>query len=129
MCGGDGSFEWYVLNGHTRRRTHQVKGGFFSVAHPDSRKLHFWIDVRRVADRRGFPDVITTYIPRQKLAMAHYRIYVTTPDGHVTAPPTVVECDDDQEAIGKAAQMVDGQAIELWEGARFIMCFPRNPSS
>jgi hypothetical protein len=67
--------------------------------------------------------------PRRTPPMAHYRIYVTTPDGHVTAPPTVFECDDDQEAIGKAAQFVDGQAIELWEGARFIIRFPRNPSS
>lgn len=36
--------------------------------------------------------------------MPHYRIYVTTTDGHVTAPPQVIECTDDQEAIGKAVQ-------------------------
>ena len=36
--------------------------------------------------------------------MAQDRIYVTTPNGHVTAPPTVVECDDDQQAIGKACR-------------------------
>jgi len=49
--------------------------------------------------------------------MTHYRIDVTTTDGHVTAPATVIECADDQEAIGKAAQLVDGRAVELWERA------------
>ena len=45
-------------------------------------------------------------------------IYVTTADGHVTAPATVIECADDQEAIGKAAQLV----------ARLIMRFPSDAS-
>ncbi len=56
--------------------------------------------------------------------MPHYRIYVTTTDGHVAAPATVVECADDQEAIGKAAQLTNGKSVELWEGARFIVRFP-----
>jgi hypothetical protein len=56
--------------------------------------------------------------------MAHYRIYVTTTDGRVTALPTVVECADDQEAIGKAAQITNGKSVELWEGARFIVRLP-----
>jgi hypothetical protein len=60
--------------------------------------------------------------------MPHYRLYVTTADGHVTAPATVIECADDQEAIGKAAQLVDGQAVELWAGARLIMRFPSDAS-
>jgi hypothetical protein len=56
--------------------------------------------------------------------MPHYRIYVTTTDGHVTAPATVIECDDDQEAIAKAERFINGRAVELWEGARFIVRFP-----
>jgi hypothetical protein len=56
--------------------------------------------------------------------MPHCRIYATTIDGHVIAPPTVIECADDQEAIGRAAQLTDGRAIELWEGARLIVRFP-----
>jgi hypothetical protein len=55
--------------------------------------------------------------------MPHYRIYVTTTDGHVTAPATVIECDDDQEAIAKAERYINGRAVELWEGARFIVRF------
>jgi hypothetical protein len=56
--------------------------------------------------------------------MPLYRIYVTTSDGHVAAPPSVIECADDQEAIGKAAQFTNGKSVELWEGARFIVRFP-----
>jgi hypothetical protein len=81
------------------------------------------------ADRRRFREVITIYIPgTTATAMAHYRIYVTTTDGHVTAPPTVVECADDQEAIGKTAQFTNGKAVELWQGARFIVRFPSDES-
>ena len=56
--------------------------------------------------------------------MPHYRLYTTTPDGHITAPATAIECADDQEAIGKAARFANGKAVELWEGARFIVRFP-----
>jgi hypothetical protein len=56
--------------------------------------------------------------------MPHYRVYVTTIDGHITAPATLIACDNDQEAIGKAKQFVNGRAVELWEGARFIVRFP-----
>ena len=87
--------------------------GAFRVGAEFSRNCSSEVDLRRVADRWRLPDVITIYIHAQNPAMAHYRIYGTTPDGRVTAPPTVVECDDDQKAIGKAAQFVDGQALEL----------------
>lgn len=56
--------------------------------------------------------------------MPHYRVYVTTTDGHVTAPPTVIECADDPEAIGKVAQLTNGKCVELWEGKRFIVRLP-----
>ena len=32
----------------------------------------------------------------------------------------VIECDDDGLAFQRAQQMVDGHAIELWQGARFL---------
>jgi len=41
-------------------------------------------------------------------------------------PPDVVEFADDQDAIGKAAQATKGKAVELWDGARFIVRFPRD---
>jgi len=58
--------------------------------------------------------------------MPQYRIYFTDGDGHVSVPPDVVECADDQEAIGKAAQASNGKAVELWNGSRFIVRFPRD---
>ena len=81
--------------------------------------------MRREPDRQRFRNVITIYIPATTAtAMPHYRIYATTTDGHVAAPPTIIECADDQEAIGKAAQFTNGKSVELWEGARFIVRFP-----
>jgi hypothetical protein len=44
-------------------------------------------------------------------------------DVHVAAPPTVIECADDQ-AIGMPAQLTNGKAVELWERARFMVRFP-----
>jgi hypothetical protein len=53
-----------------------------------------------------------------------YRIYATRPEGPISALPFIVECADDQEAIDKAVQAVNGKAVELWEGNRFIVRFP-----
>jgi hypothetical protein len=57
---------------------------------------------------------------RQGYPIPHYRIYSVDPDGHILAPPEVVACPDDQVAIQKAKQAVDGHAVELWEGPRFV---------
>ena len=56
--------------------------------------------------------------------MPAYRIYRTTPDGHIVGPPLVIECADDEVATGKAARAANGSAAELWEGARLIVRFP-----
>lgn len=57
--------------------------------------------------------------------MPHYRVYVVTNDGHIAGPPHhVIECADDQEAMGKAVQYTNGKSVELWDGARFILRFP-----
>jgi hypothetical protein len=57
--------------------------------------------------------------------MPFYRIYQLDDGGHISAPPATVECADEQDAISKAAQVANGKAVELWEGARFIVRFPR----
>jgi hypothetical protein len=31
--------------------------------------------------------------------MPHYRVYFVSDDGHISGPPRVIECEDDQEAI------------------------------
>ena len=56
--------------------------------------------------------------------MPAYRIYVLTTDGHIAGPPQVLECENEQEAIGKAPQLANGKAVELWEGPRLIARFP-----
>jgi hypothetical protein len=58
--------------------------------------------------------------------MAQYRIYHVDPDGHISTPPEVVECQDDQEAIEKATRFVNGRDIELWERDRFVTRLPSN---
>jgi hypothetical protein len=47
--------------------------------------------------------------------MPTYRLYTITPDEHIQAPPAVVECEDDQAAIERAKQLLDGRAIEVWQ--------------
>jgi hypothetical protein len=47
---------------------------------------------------------------------------VIGPDGHVINRIDLV-CDSEDDARERAAQLVDGQAIELWEGARRIARF------
>jgi hypothetical protein len=57
--------------------------------------------------------------------MPHYRVYFITDDGHIAGPPHV-ECADEQEAIGKAAQAANGKIVELWSGPRLIVRFPKD---
>jgi len=56
--------------------------------------------------------------------MREYRIFFLDPDARITRPPQIIVCADDQEAIQKANQFIDGRDIELWEKARFIVRFP-----
>ena len=59
--------------------------------------------------------------------MPHYRIYVVADDGHISGPPHVIECADEQEAIGKAAaQAANGKVVELWDGTRLIVRLPKD---
>jgi hypothetical protein len=53
--------------------------------------------------------------------MADYRIYILDRDDHVREPPEVVECPDDEAAIEKAAQLLNGRAGEVWEHSRRVV--------
>jgi hypothetical protein len=59
--------------------------------------------------------------------MPEYRIYFIDRANHISRPPEIVECADDQEAVKKAEQFVDGQDVELWQRGRFIMRFAHDP--
>lgn len=52
--------------------------------------------------------------------MADYRIYTLTDRHQIKTPPAVIECENDQEAVELAHEMVNGHVIELWQGARFV---------
>ena len=60
--------------------------------------------------------------------MPDYRIYFIDPKNRISRMPEVVECSDDQEAIQKAVQFIDGQDVELWDGARLVARFPHDPN-
>jgi hypothetical protein len=52
--------------------------------------------------------------------MHHYRIYKTADGNRVAGPPQVFTCIDDEEAISMAEQALDGQDVEIWQGAHLV---------
>jgi hypothetical protein len=58
--------------------------------------------------------------------MPTYRLYSFTPDRHGGEPPVTVECEDDEAAIERAKQLLDGQAIEIeiWQRDRLARSRP-----
>lgn len=54
--------------------------------------------------------------------MPDYRVYIIDHDGHFqNAVP--LECADDDAAMAKAKQLVDGHDVELWQRDRKIAAF------
>ena len=53
--------------------------------------------------------------------MTDYRIYRLDKEGHVQGPPVIVSCEDDETAVAKAKQYVDG---EVWDLARRVAHVP-----
>ena len=56
--------------------------------------------------------------------MPAYLIYFVDADGHIYQPPQPLKCADDQEAIEKARQYIDGKDIQVWEKNRLVARFP-----
>ena len=54
--------------------------------------------------------------------MPGYYAYIIGKDGHVKGRQ-VIFCDDEKEAKSRAKQLVDGNAIELWEEGRRVERF------
>ena len=63
--------------------------------------------------------------------MEQYRVYVLDAEGHVRAPPEVIECPDYRgRRVQHARQLLDGHAIEVWNFSRRIIAFAATrPSS
>ena len=57
--------------------------------------------------------------------MHGYRAFIVDPSGHVKDRVEFF-CANDDEAKERAKQLVDGHAIELWDGTRQIAKFEPN---
>ena len=51
--------------------------------------------------------------------MPQYRVYRLN-NKHIAGPPVIVVCDNDEDAIKQAKQLIDGHDLELWDGRRFV---------
>ena len=60
--------------------------------------------------------------------MPVFRIYTQGLDARFTDAKDI-ECADEQEAIQKAQEALDGRDIELWERDRFITRLAAKPST
>ncbi len=63
------------------------------------------------------PPVIRSDAPR-------YRINFLNPDGTIFRTE-VLEVPNDDDAIQAARRLMNGRALDLWDGLRFIEFFPR----
>jgi hypothetical protein len=53
--------------------------------------------------------------------MPTFRAYTISKNRQVTvAPPVVIVCENDQDGLQQARQLVGEDEIELWDGPRFI---------
>ena len=60
--------------------------------------------------------------------MPTYRIYIVGRDGSFLGAAEVVECVDDNEAIGTASQIASGLGAEIWDQKRFVAQLPASNS-
>jgi hypothetical protein len=56
-----------------------------------------------------------------------YRAYLVATDGHFTKAIDL-ECPDDEAAMEKAKQLVNGHDVELWQRQRKVAVFKLKPS-
>ncbi len=52
--------------------------------------------------------------------MPEYRFHAIEKDGHIGRPPTDHDLPNDTAALKEAKQLLDGLAIEIWQGARVV---------
>ena len=65
----------------------------------------------------GFADLDKAPVPPR------YRVLILDREGQVLRMERI-EGDEDDEAVERARRLVDGHAVELWDGVRFIEHFP-----
>ncbi len=59
--------------------------------------------------------------------MPDYRVYILDSDGRF-ADTVPLECADDNEAMKRTEQLVDGHDVELWQRDRKIAKYVRKPA-
>jgi hypothetical protein len=55
--------------------------------------------------------------------MQQYLVIAFTRSNQIAGVSEIIECADDTAAIERTRGMVDGYAVELWQGARKIVRF------
>jgi hypothetical protein len=60
--------------------------------------------------------------------MPFYRVYFIGQDGHFTSV-TDLDCVDDDAAIRFTMRLVNGNDVEVWQGARKLAAFEHKPES
>jgi hypothetical protein len=53
--------------------------------------------------------------------MPDYQLYHLDSSGHIDRPPDGFACENDEAAIAKAKQLVDGHDVELWDLDRLVV--------
>jgi hypothetical protein len=61
--------------------------------------------------------------------MPDYRAYIIGLDGRIQKVVELDDCGDDDAAIERAQQLVDGHDVELWQNERKIALFDRKPEN
>ncbi len=57
--------------------------------------------------------------------MQPYRLYFLDERAHISDPPVIIECANDDDAIRQSALHRNGMDMELWRGAHLVANFPR----
>jgi hypothetical protein len=55
--------------------------------------------------------------------MKTYRIIAVDFDGPLNLEPQTISAVSDDDAVGKARELLQKHNIELWDGERLVMCF------
>jgi hypothetical protein len=69
----------------------------------------------------GLLEICNLVAPRGGLRVEEYRAYFLGRDGHFNGYEPLV-CANDEVAIESAKRLVNKYGIELWSGARLVMC-------
>jgi hypothetical protein len=72
---------------------------------------------------KPFAISVINWTPGREMMMQEYRVYLLDSEGHITSRIDLA-CEDEEVARQRAKQLVDGHAVELWQGARLIGEFP-----